>query len=537
MSIPKSNHTEISQLSKYLVSAITNEVPISFGTVSQLDPTLIEHERHKLIVAKFKELYETPNKQPTVIDVACEVLKDIEGAWSTEDAQRFADQIEDGRAWGPVPDNIKIGRALNYFTLSRDADSLGLVSFKDLSPKGSPLATADNLETLCASLGFTPAVNLMNLNPSLLHDGKPINWSKAKVKSFLRSECLKAGVSVSAVKYHLDAISEGNKYHPVTDWLSDGSWDGIERVAKYIAALNPKSTELANIALRKWLIGAIACLYVPNFMSKLVPVLQGDQSAMKTAGIARIANLSNIVEGTFLEGAELDPDKKDSVMSVVRSWITELGELERTTKNGQGSLKAFITRSVDVFRPPYGEDDVSKPRQTALIATVNGSEFLRDDTGSSRFAVVELAGAVDIETINGLLGWRFSGGRLDLVNPERLRQFWLEVKSWFDAGETWHLTSDELNLFKQENDKHSFKNNWRSMLEDKFLGYDKTHRSWEWMRAAQVCAYSGISENNTRMVGKALKAMASDGLIESRDGRSRTVEYQLPTVMPCVVEK
>jgi hypothetical protein len=513
-----------------LVAAIVNEIPIAFGTAQQLDTSLIENDRHKMIVGTFIELYETPNNQPNANSIACEVLKEIQGAWSQEDGDRFADQIENAQAWGPAPNNIELNKALNHFTLSEDTDQ-GAIAFKDLGRNGLPLATADNLKSLCVSLGVTPAINQMTLHPALLQNGKPLEWSKAKVKSFLRSECMKAGIGVSAIKYHLDSVSEEKKFHPVADWLDSGKWDGQQRVLKYIEALNPKSIVLADVALRKWLIGAVACLYVPNFMSKLVPVLQGDQSAMKTAGIARIANLSGVIDGTFLEGAELDADKKDSIMTVMRSWITELGELERTTKNGQGSLKAFITRSVDVVRPPYAEDDVSKPRQTSLIATVNGSEFLRDDTGSSRFAVIELEGAVGIEQINSLLGWEFKSGRLTLIRPELLHQFWLEVKHWFDSGESWHLTGDELKLFKHENDKHVFKNNWRHLLEDKFLDVDMNVRSMEWLKSSEVCAYCDVPARNGREIGKALTAMANDGLIEMKEGKGKNINrYHLPTL-------
>ncbi|MFC1234443.1 hypothetical protein [Vibrio sp. F74] len=45
-----------------------------------------------------------------------------------------------------------------------------------------------------------------------------------------------------------------------------------------------------EIAMLKWLIAVIACLYDQFFSNKLVPVLQGGQSFMKTTFISLVAD-------------------------------------------------------------------------------------------------------------------------------------------------------------------------------------------------------------------------------------------------------
>lgn len=399
--------------------------------------------------------------------------------------------------------------------------------FPDLNENARPLGTFDNLSALVEHIGLTPAQNSMTLELEMLEGGKPRPETFEGKRSFLISEALKAGLPKSSIEDHLTALCERQSYHPVKAWLSGGEWDGEERVSIVIDALNAKDKQIADIALGKWFIAAIAALYEPNFTCKLVPVLQSQQSFKKTAYISRFAE---VVPHAFLEGGELNPDNKDSILSCIKSWIVELGELERTSKHSQGSLKAFITKNVDSVRPPYGRADVKKKRQTVFIASVNGTDFLRDETGSSRYAVIELSEDIDMDTVNTALGWTYKDSRVSLTEPERLRQFWLEVKHRYDNGASWTLNKNELRIFRQINDQHQFKDDYRVLLEERFLDVKFANRHFQWLKASEVCSYCDIPLTRARAVGKALKGMAQDSLIQSKEGRSRVVVYFLPVV-------
>jgi predicted P-loop ATPase len=238
--------------------------------------------------------------------------------------------------------------------------------------------------------------------------GDKLAVSAEQLKSKFISAASRHCLPKSAIEDHMSALCENSRYHPIEEWLGDEHWDGVSRVDNVIDCLNAKHKKLADVTLKHWLVGCVASIYKPHFKSKLVPVIQGEQSFKKTAFVERIAQVMPLA---FLEGAELDPDNKDSVLACIRAWIVELGELERTNKNSQGSLKAFITKSIDSVRPPYARKDIKKPRQTHFIATVNGKDFLKNETGSSRFVVLEMAEAANMEDVNRLLGW-FSAGEL-----------------------------------------------------------------------------------------------------------------------------
>lgn len=399
--------------------------------------------------------------------------------------------------------------------------------YPDLDASLKPLGTSSNLKVVLSNANLEIAVNSMNTEIELFENGILVDKSQDHKRSRLLDECYKAGFKKTLIDDHLIALAESNKYHPFADYLKGDSWDGIGRIDQLIEAMNAKNRPLAHSVMKKFFIAVVAAVYQPNFSSKLIPVIQGDQSFRKTAFIRRFANM---LDGAFLEGQELNPDQKDSVLSCIKSMIVELGELERTSRNSQGGLKAFFTKSIDSVRPPYGQKDIKKPRQTLFIATVNGTDFFRDETGSSRYAVIELAERVDMDRVNDILGWDYDNGRLTLIEPYRLKQFWLEAYQLYKAGESWELSEDELAMAAEANKSHDFKSSYYEILRDKFIDVDMDNRSFENMTATAVCEYANIPTSNVRAVGKALKRLVTEGLLESKPGRSNKTLYKMPTI-------
>lgn len=390
------------------------------------------------------------------------------------------------------------------------------VKFPDItvSEKGNAVIgnTSDNLNTLITYLAYSVRYNMMTLEPEITS----INpYTNVQVKETdldtIRSRLISAASITKlpkiAIDDHLAACAKYNHFHPVKDYLNTSKWDGKSRLKEVVSCLNAESEQLAYSIFSKWLIGCVASLYEPKFKSKLVPILQGGQSFKKTAFIERIAQ---VTEHSFLEGAELNPDQKDSVLSCIKSWIVELGELERTSRNSQGSLKAFITKEEDTIRPPYGRSDIKKPRQTHFIATVNGDDFLKDDTGNSRYGVIKMNKSADIEKLNDLLGWRYDGGRCKHQDPEQLLQFWLEVKTLYDNGDTWMLNDTELKLTSVVNEQHRDKGSLYDYLRD---NYTKKHdyQKVEWKTAGELVGDDhNLQSHQTRLIGKALTQLVKE---------------------------
>lgn len=391
-----------------------------------------------------------------------------------------------------------------------------LLDFPDIKKEGMKriiLNTDDNLRVLLDHKGYVPYLNAMNTEIEVLHNGKVMEYEVLISK--LISDCARFDVPKAAIGDHLHVLAKERSYHPIVLYLAESKWDGVERVKQVMGCIRSKRPEVTELIMRRWLVGCIAALYEPRFSSKLVPVLQSNQSFRKTAFLSRIGE---IVQDAFLEGRALDPRNKDSVLPVIKSWIVELGELESSTKHSQGLLKAFISKGADTIRLPYARTDLKKPRQTLLIATVNGQDFLKDRTGNTRFGVIELNEPIDMTTVNSILGWQYDGtGSLRKENPELLRQFWLEVKHMYDTGEPWVLSMDEQALVDTVSDKYLDKGRWYNMLHERIsMASDDNRSQTDWLAPSQISQILGIPCNYAAHVGRVLQRLADEGRIATR---------------------
>jgi predicted P-loop ATPase len=115
-------------------------------------------------------------------------------------------------------------------------------------------------------------------------------------------------------------------------------------------------------------------------------------------------------------------------MQTAGVWIVELAELDSMSRTEVSKIKAFMSRSTDRFRPPYGKRVIEAPRQCIFAGSVNNSSYLRDETGARRF-------------------WPVACTRILIDDLARDRdQLWAEAAHQFKAGTFWWLDSAELNL-------------------------------------------------------------------------------------------
>ena len=235
-----------------------------------------------------------------------------------------------------------------------------------------------------------------------------------------------------------------HKYNPILSAIQSVKWDGKNRVSEiYDIFKIPADTEegkYSRIFIQKWLMQCVCGLFnnIENpFSLDIILVFQGKQGIGKTRFFEMLALNSKF----FGEGICLDPRDKDSIIQATSKWISELGELGSTMKKDMDSVKAFLTKSTDEYRTPYGKASLHYPRMTSFVGTVNDEQFLIDQTGNRRFATVPLSLdlVIDYES---------------QIKPFNALQLWsqiYEMVKYKDKSSCFRLTEDEKCYLEKRN--------------------------------------------------------------------------------------
>jgi hypothetical protein len=299
------------------------------------------------------------------------------------------------------------------------------VGFVDLKGNGKPKGTLPNFKRLVDHFGITLRYNMMSRDPEVSITNEIISDDGVNNDSLtaLRSLAIAVEFPVADIDAFVSRQSKRSAYHPAMQWIETKKWDGVDRLGALVATLQSTNVELTTILIRKWCINAIRHLYDTNPKSSGILVLQGSQNAGKTRWLM---NLVGPVPTLAKEGVTLNPNDKDSLRQTIDKWIVELGELDATFRKADvAALKSFITRDYDEFRAPFERKQERYVRRTALCASVNDEEYLKDPTGNRRY-------------------WTVSVG--DTMQPDHdvdMQQLWAQMKSLKESGSEVHWLRDE----------------------------------------------------------------------------------------------
>ena len=201
-------------------------------------------------------------------------------------------------------------------------------------------------------------------------------------------------VTQQVITNYITRYATRNRYNPILNAIKAVKWDGKDHVTQiYDIFRIPTDTEeglYSRTFIFKWLKQCVCGLFndIENpFSLDIILVFQGKQGIGKTRFFEMLALNSRY----FGEGISLDPRDKDSVMQATSKWISELGEIGSTMRKDMDTVKAFLTKSTDEYRTPYGKASLHYPRMTSFVGTVNDEQFLIDQTGNRRFVTIPLA--------------------------------------------------------------------------------------------------------------------------------------------------
>jgi predicted P-loop ATPase len=218
----------------------------------------------------------------------------------------------------------------------------------------------------------------------------------------------------------VELVARERSFHPVLNYLDSLEWDHKPRLDTWLTDhLGAVETPYTQSIGRSALIGAVARIRDPGCKVDTVPIIEGRQGLGKSSA-ARV-----LFGDRYFSDELADLGGKDAAMQTQGVWLIEISELDAMTRSEVSRIKAFISRSTDRFRPPYGARVIESPRSCVFWGTTNSDAYLKDETGGRRF-------------------WPIKAGRINIDGLAAARdQLWAEADRLYRAGAAWWIVNPE----------------------------------------------------------------------------------------------
>lgn len=334
-----------------------------------------------------------------------------------------------------------VRRMLRYPQTAYDTGADGR---RILQPHASPHPWLENIETvLLQDPYFRYSIIYDEFFDVIRIDGAPLRDEDLTRLRLQLSATYELRVSLQSIAEVLAYVCKQKlpTVHPVREYLQALQWDGTARLRMLLPSYaGAEDTRLARVLGMRFAVACVARAMQPGCKSDCVLVLAGDQ------GIGKSTFFRLLCGAAWFRDDAIDLRSKDAMLAIQGCWIYELAELASTRSRENETVKAFLSRAVDSYRPPYARCLVTVPRSSIFVASTNEASFLRDPTGARRF-------------------WPVRCTAPDLMALKRDRdQLWAEAVQLYESGAQWHLTADEEALLREDQAQYSAEDPWLQPL-------------------------------------------------------------------------
>ena len=204
----------------------------------------------------------------------------------------------------------------------------------------------------------------------------------AEIRKYLRKNY--SGLNCpSMIDDQLTSLANSNEFNRAQDWFSNfPDWDGVPRAETlFIKYLRVADTPFVRKVTLNWLLGAVARLFHPGCDFQTTLILHGNQGIGKSRMLTKLG-------GEFYVALQDALDDSHAEDALNKAWIVELKELSSMKKTDISRLKGFLDVSEVTRRWAFEKRASTRKRHCVFAGTVNDPEFLRDQTGNRRFAIL-----------------------------------------------------------------------------------------------------------------------------------------------------
>lgn len=233
-------------------------------------------------------------------------------------------------------------------------------------------------------------------------------------------------VSDATIRRAIIVLADGCHRNEPRDWMETLEWDGKPRIDQFcVSHLGAKDTPYARSASKNFWISLVARIYKPGCLMRTMLILKSKQWAGKSTAFS-------IIGGKWYSEALESIQSNNFLQSLHGKMIVEFADMSGMDRADVNRIKQVVSCRMDRFRAPYDRTPNDHLRQSVLVSTTNEGNFLKDDTGGSRFWPIE----------TGVI-------RNDLIEADR-SQLFAEAIVRYKNGEDWYKMPDEETAQVQE---------------------------------------------------------------------------------------
>lgn len=222
----------------------------------------------------------------------------------------------------------------------------------------------------------------------------------------------------------LTAVLTRHSYHPIRDYLSGLTWDGVPRLDRIIIDyMGAEDSELNRAMSRKHFVAAVARVFNPGCKYDYCLIMSGAEGIGKST-------LLHVMGGKWFNDSITTLEGKEGMEQLRRAWVVELGELSSIKRSDVEQVKAHLSKQVDIYRAAYARRVLEHPRQCVFCGTTNEALFLKGDTGNRRFWVIPV-----VAELRKYRDWS------ETIRRDR-DQLWAEAVHYYKQGEPLYLSEE-----------------------------------------------------------------------------------------------